>query len=131
MLQNLFNLFANIIDNLHLSSGMVCFCKSHLSLESAVTTWCYSNMIHDLQRHMLVFIETQDDGDRFLALLNYMKVRHTGVASNRDYTLLFIAESGALLQSVMTANFNEIRVFMLSAMPHSVNIKYACSSSMT
>lgn len=88
-------------------------------------------MIHDLQRHVLVFIETQDDGDRFLALLNYMKVRNTGVASKRDYTLLFIAESGVLLQSVMTANFNDIGVCRHSAMPHSVNIKYACSSSMT
>lgn len=53
---------------------MVCFFTSYLYLESVVATWYDHGIISDLQRHKLVFIETQDDAETSLALLNYMKV---------------------------------------------------------
>lgn len=55
-------------------SGMVCFFTSYLYLENVVATWYDHAIISDLQRHKLVFIETQDDAETSLALLNYMKV---------------------------------------------------------
>ena len=45
-----------------------------------MATWYDHGIINDLQRHKLVFIETQDDAETSLALLNYMKVRN-----NQDY----------------------------------------------
>ena len=53
---------------------MVCFFTSYLYLENVVATWYDHAIISDLQRHKLVFIETQDDAETSLALLNYMKV---------------------------------------------------------
>lgn len=54
---------------------MVCFFTSYLYLESVVATWYDHGIISDLQRHKLVFIETQDDAETSLALINYMKVK--------------------------------------------------------
>lgn len=54
---------------------MVCFFTSYLYLENVVATWYDHGIISDLQRHKVVFIETQDDAETSLALLNYMKVR--------------------------------------------------------
>ncbi|XP_063600558.1 general transcription and DNA repair factor IIH helicase subunit XPD-like [Penaeus indicus] len=58
--------------------GMVCFFTSYLYLESVVATWYDHGIISDLQRHKLVFIETQDDAETSLALLNYMKACDKG-----------------------------------------------------
>lgn len=55
-------------------AGMVCFFTSYLYMESVVATWYDHGIINDLQRHKLVFIETQDDAETSLALLNYTKV---------------------------------------------------------
>ena len=60
--------------------GLVCFFTSYLYLESVVATWYDHGIISDLQRHKLVFIETQDDAETSLALLNYMKVRRKGLS---------------------------------------------------
>ncbi|XP_076068552.1 general transcription and DNA repair factor IIH helicase subunit Xpd [Oratosquilla oratoria] len=58
--------------------GMVCFFTSYLYLESVVATWYDHGIISDLQRNKLVFIETQDDAETSLALLNYMKACDKG-----------------------------------------------------
>ncbi|XP_064080184.1 general transcription and DNA repair factor IIH helicase subunit XPD-like [Macrobrachium nipponense] len=58
--------------------GMVCFFTSYLYLENVVATWYDHGIINDLQRHKLVFIETQDDAETSLALLNYMKACDKG-----------------------------------------------------
>ncbi|KAL7648131.1 UNVERIFIED_CONTAM: hypothetical protein RMT77_000032 [Armadillidium vulgare] len=58
--------------------GMVCFFTSYLYLENVVATWYDHAIISDLQRHKLVFIETQDDAETSLALLNYMKACDKG-----------------------------------------------------
>lgn len=65
---------------------MVCFFTSYLYLESVVATWYDHGIISDLQRHKLVFIETQDDAETSLALINYMKVR-LSVVPQRRHTL--------------------------------------------
>lgn len=61
-------------NNLYNVAGMVCFFTSYLYLENVVATWYDHAIITDLQRHKLVFIETQDDAETSLALINYMKV---------------------------------------------------------
>lgn len=58
--------------------GMVCFFTSYLYLENVVATWYDHGIISDLQRHKLVFIETQDDAETSLALINYMKACDRG-----------------------------------------------------
>lgn len=58
--------------------GMVCFFTSYLYLENVVATWYDHGIISDLQRHKLVFIETQDDAETSLALVNYMKACDRG-----------------------------------------------------
>ncbi|CAL4236012.1 unnamed protein product, partial [Meganyctiphanes norvegica] len=58
--------------------GMVCFFTSYLYLETVVATWYDHGIIQDLQRNKLVFIETQDDAETSLALLNYMKACDKG-----------------------------------------------------
>lgn len=63
--------------------GMVCFFTSYLYLENVVATWYDHGIICDLQRHKLVFIETQDDAETSLALVNYMKVRSCSVVAFR------------------------------------------------
>uniref|UniRef100_A0A2P2I4Y2 General transcription and DNA repair factor IIH helicase subunit XPD n=1 Tax=Hirondellea gigas TaxID=1518452 RepID=A0A2P2I4Y2_9CRUS len=67
--------------------GMVCFFTSYLYLESVVATWYDHGIINDLQRHKLVFIETQDDAETSLALLNYTKACERG----RGAVLLAVA----------------------------------------
>ena len=55
---------------------MVCFFTSYMYLENVVAAWYDHAIISDLQRKKLVFIETQDDAETSLALVNYMKVRN-------------------------------------------------------
>ena len=40
-----------------------------------VATWYDQGVIDDIQKHKLLFIETQDAAETSLALLNYIKVK--------------------------------------------------------
>lgn len=55
--------------------GIVCFFTSYLYLETIVSSWYDQGIIDQLQRHKLLFIETQDAAETSLALINYIKVR--------------------------------------------------------
>jgi DNA excision repair protein ERCC-2 len=46
-----------------------------LYLETNVSSWYDQGFIDQLQRHKLLFIETQDAAETSLALINYIKVR--------------------------------------------------------
>ena len=54
--------------------GIVCFFTSYLYLETVVSSWYDQGIIDQLQRHKLLFIETQDAAETSLALVNYIKV---------------------------------------------------------
>lgn len=54
--------------------GIVCFFTSYMYLESVVASWYDQGIIDQLQRHKLLFIETQDAAETSLALINYIKV---------------------------------------------------------
>ncbi len=54
--------------------GIVCFFTSYMYLESVVASWYDQGIIDQLQRHKLLFIETQDAAETSLALVNYIKV---------------------------------------------------------
>ena len=43
-------------------------------MESVVAAWYEQEVIDQIQRHKLLFIETQDAAETSLALLNYIKV---------------------------------------------------------
>lgn len=55
--------------------GIVCFFTSYLYLENVVSSWYDQGIIDQLQRHKLLFIETQDAAETSLALVNYIKVK--------------------------------------------------------
>ena len=46
-------------------------------METVVATWYDQGVIDDIQKHKLLFIETQDAAETSLALLNYIKARIT------------------------------------------------------
>ena len=52
-------------------------------METVVATWYDQGVIDDIQKHKLLFIETQDAAETSLALLNYIKVRITGAMDSR------------------------------------------------
>ena len=54
--------------------GIVCFFTSYMYLETVVASWYDQGIIDQLQRHKLLFIETQDAAETSLALMNYIKV---------------------------------------------------------
>ena len=58
--------------------GVVCFFTSYLYLESVVAAWYDQGIVTSLQRHKLLFIETQDADETSLALLNYIKACKCG-----------------------------------------------------
>ncbi|XP_065347408.1 general transcription and DNA repair factor IIH helicase subunit XPD [Cloeon dipterum] len=58
--------------------GVVCFFTSYLYLESVVAAWYDQGIVTTLQRHKLLFIETQDPAETSLALLNYIKACERG-----------------------------------------------------
>nr|CAG4640640.1 EOG090X01B4 [Eulimnadia texana] len=58
--------------------GIVCFFTSYLYLETVVASWYDQGIIDQLQRHKLLFIETQDSAETSLALMNYMKACNNG-----------------------------------------------------
>ncbi|KAF4530161.1 hypothetical protein B566_EDAN001418 [Ephemera danica] len=67
--------------------GVVCFFTSYLYLESVVAAWYDQGVVTSLQRHKLLFIETQDAAETSLALLNYIKACECG----RGAVLLSVA----------------------------------------
>ena len=56
-------------------------------MENVVATWYDQGVIDDIQRHKLLFIETQDAAETSLALLNYIKACENG----RGAVLLSVA----------------------------------------
>nr|CAG4647676.1 EOG090X01B4 [Moina brachiata]SVE92856.1 EOG090X01B4 [Moina brachiata] len=67
--------------------GIVCFFTSYLYLETVVAAWYDQGIIDQLQRHKLLFIETQDAAETTLALNNYVKACNNG----RGAVLLSVA----------------------------------------
>ena len=58
--------------------GVVCFFTSYLYMENVVAAWYEQGVIDTIQRHKLLFIETQDAAETSLALLNYIKACENG-----------------------------------------------------
>jgi DNA excision repair protein ERCC-2 len=54
-------------------------------METVVATWYDQGVIDDIQKHKLLFIETQDAAETSLALLNYIKARITGAMEFQTY----------------------------------------------
>jgi len=52
-------------------------------METVVATWYDQGVIDDIQKHKLLFIETQDAAETSLALLNYIKARITRATDSR------------------------------------------------
>jgi len=67
--------------------GVVCFFTSYLYMENVVAAWYDQGVIELIQKHKLLFIETQDAAETSLALLNYIKACETG----RGAVLLSVA----------------------------------------
>ena len=67
--------------------GLVCFFTSYLYMESVVAAWYDQGVVDQLQRHKLLFIETQDSAETSLALINYIKACENG----RGAVLLSVA----------------------------------------
>ncbi|CAG9790776.1 unnamed protein product, partial [Diatraea saccharalis] len=58
--------------------GVVCFFTSYMYLESVVGAWYDQGVVASLQRHKLLFIETQDSAETSFALVNYIKACESG-----------------------------------------------------
>ncbi|TRY70725.1 hypothetical protein TCAL_01186 [Tigriopus californicus] len=67
--------------------GVVCFFTSYLYMENVVAAWYDQGVIDQIQKHKLLFIETQDAAETSLALLNYIKACENG----RGAVLLSVA----------------------------------------
>ncbi|XP_033735565.1 general transcription and DNA repair factor IIH helicase subunit XPD-like [Pecten maximus] len=67
--------------------GIVCFFTSYVYMESTVASWYEQGIIDQVQKHKLLFIETQDGAETTLALLNYQKACENG----RGAVLLSVA----------------------------------------
>ncbi|XP_067209048.1 general transcription and DNA repair factor IIH helicase subunit XPD [Linepithema humile] len=67
--------------------GLVCFFTSYLYMESVVAAWYDQGVVDQLQRHKLLFIETQDSAETSLALINFIKACENG----RGAVLLSVA----------------------------------------
>ncbi|CAG9116729.1 unnamed protein product [Plutella xylostella] len=67
--------------------GVVCFFTSYMYLESVVGAWYDQGVVATLQRHKLLFIETQDAAETSFALINYIKACESG----RGAVLLSVA----------------------------------------
>ena len=52
-------------------------------METVVATWYDQGVIDDIQKHKLLFIETQDAAETSLALLNYIKARIIGAMDSK------------------------------------------------
>ncbi|XP_023328937.1 TFIIH basal transcription factor complex helicase XPD subunit [Eurytemora carolleeae] len=67
--------------------GVVCFFTSYLYMENVVAAWYEQEVIEQIQKHKLLFIETQDAAETSLALINYIKACENG----RGAVLLSVA----------------------------------------
>ncbi|XP_076318651.1 general transcription and DNA repair factor IIH helicase subunit Xpd isoform X3 [Tachypleus tridentatus] len=67
--------------------GVVCFFTSYLYMEAVVASWYEQGVIDNIQKHKLLFVETQDAAETSLALLNYIKACNNG----RGAVLLSVA----------------------------------------
>merc|ERR1719350_2733441 len=67
--------------------GVVCFFTSYLYMENVVAAWYDQGVIDQIQRHKLLFIETQDAAETSLALINYIRACENG----RGAVLLSVA----------------------------------------
>ncbi|KAF7993114.1 hypothetical protein HCN44_005895 [Aphidius gifuensis] len=67
--------------------GIVCFFTSYLYMESVIAAWYDQGVVDQLQKHKLLFIETQDSAETSLALINYIKACENG----RGAVLLSVA----------------------------------------
>lgn len=83
-------------------------------LESVVGSWYDQGVVSSLQKHKLLFIETQDSAETSFALMNYIKVNHTIVKfcscwSDSNNYILQACESGrgAVLLSVARGKVSE------------------------
>nr|KAG5712902.1 hypothetical protein BaRGS_007499 [Batillaria attramentaria] len=67
--------------------GVVCFFTSYIYMEMVVAAWYEQGILDQVQKHKLLFIETQDAAETSLALLNYQKACENG----RGAVLLSVA----------------------------------------
>ncbi|XP_046567122.1 LOW QUALITY PROTEIN: general transcription and DNA repair factor IIH helicase subunit XPD-like [Haliotis rubra] len=67
--------------------GIACFFTSYIYMETIVAAWYEQGIIDQVQKHKLLFIETQDAAETSLALLNYQKACENG----RGAVLLSVA----------------------------------------
>ncbi|XP_067681689.1 general transcription and DNA repair factor IIH helicase subunit XPD-like [Haliotis asinina] len=67
--------------------GIACFFTSYIYMETIVASWYEQGIIDQVQKHKLLFIETQDAAETSLALLNYQKACENG----RGAVLLSVA----------------------------------------
>ncbi|XP_065563934.1 general transcription and DNA repair factor IIH helicase subunit XPD-like [Artemia franciscana] len=58
--------------------GVVCFFTSYRYMETIVSAWYDQGVMNQLQRHKLVFIESQDAAETSLALVHYIKACDIG-----------------------------------------------------
>ena len=58
--------------------GMVCFFTSYEYMESVVSTWVNQGIMANVQKHKLIFFETQNNSETTLALENYYKACDNG-----------------------------------------------------
>ena len=72
VIRNYGNLLVEVASSV--PDGIVCFFTSYMYLETVVASWYDQGIIDQLQRHKLLFIETQDAAETSLALVNYIKV---------------------------------------------------------
>lgn len=97
--------------------GIVCFFTSYMYLETVVASWYDQGIIDQLQRHKLLFIETQDAAETSLALVNYIKVNielnihnvleyyiHNVIPYNMKYYILYINILTIYLQYYLSYN---------------------------
>ncbi|XP_075239150.1 general transcription and DNA repair factor IIH helicase subunit XPD-like [Convolutriloba macropyga] len=67
--------------------GMVCFFTSYSYMETVISNWYNQGILDNVQRHKLIFIETQDAVETSMALTNY----HKACANGRGAVLLCVA----------------------------------------
>eukprot|EP00116_Pleurobrachia_bachei_P000293 sb/3460555/ len=67
--------------------GMVCFFTSYEYMDSVVSTWVNQGIMSNVQKHKLVFFETQNNAETNLALENYYRACDNG----RGAVLLSVA----------------------------------------
>ena len=67
--------------------GMVCFFTSYAYMENVVSTWVNQGIMANVQKHKLVFFETQNNAETTLALENYYRACDNG----RGAVLLAVA----------------------------------------